>query len=77
MAAMGILRIVVVAALFAACASAQTEENQARPVKEVVSGGARIRGGGMRMDVQVGRTFTQKPTTNGAITAKPNAVVTP
>jgi hypothetical protein len=31
----------------------------------------------MRMDVQIGRTFTQKPASNGTVTAKPNAVVTP
>jgi hypothetical protein len=75
MAAMGILRFVIVAAC-AACASAETEA-PLTPVKEVVSGGARVRGGGMRMDVQVGRTFAQKPASNGAVTAKPNAVVTP
>jgi hypothetical protein len=75
MPAMGILRIVVLAVLLAGCASAQTDSDKARPVKEVVSGGARIRGGGLRMDVQVGRPFAQQPMRNDTITATPNAVV--
>ncbi|MEO8703957.1 MAG: hypothetical protein ABI867_28160 [Kofleriaceae bacterium] len=65
--------------MMSSCASAQTDNNEpaAKPVTEIVSGGARIRGGGMRMDVQIGRPFTQKPMTNGKVTAKANAVVTP
>jgi len=46
-------------------------------VREIVTGGARIRGGGLRMDVQVGRTFTQVPVRNAKISAQPAAVVTP
>jgi hypothetical protein len=75
MAAMGILRFLMAGALLAACASANTETDKARPTKEVVSGGARIRGGGMRMDVQVGRPFAQQPMRNDSVTAQPNAVV--
>ena len=47
------------------------------PAKEIVSGGARIRGGGMRMDVQLGRPLVTKPVAGGTLTAKPNAVVSP
>ena len=75
MPAMGILRSVVLAASLAACASANTENDKPRPTKEVVSGGARIRGGGMRMDVQVGRPFAQQPMRSDTVTAQPNAVV--
>ena len=59
------------------CASAE-QENKAKPTpsREVVSGGATVRGGGIRMDVQVGRAFAQTPTRSTDATAKPNAVVT-
>lgn len=68
----------VFAASLAACASAKKGEEPApQPVREIVSGGARIRGGGFRMDVQVGRTFVQTPVQNATVTAKPAAVVTP
>lgn len=65
----------MVAAL-AACASAK-QDAAPTPVHEVVTGGARIRGGSVRMDVQVGRPFTQTPMRNAAAIAKPHAVVTP
>ena len=72
---------VIVAAslvLGAGCASAkQDPKDSPTPVKEIVSGGGRIRGGTIRMDVQLGRPFTQYPIRNAAVTAKPNAVVTP
>lgn len=71
-------RFLVVAALLAAsCASAKHDDQAATPAREIVTGGARIRGGGIRMDVQVGRTFVQRPMRNGTVTAKPAAVVTP
>ena len=70
----GILGVLVVG--LAACASAKPEEAP-RPASEIVSGGARIRGKGVRMDVQVGRTFTQRPMKAGRVTAAPAAVVTP
>lgn len=47
------------------------------PASEIVSGGARLRGGRVRMDVQVGRTFTQNPVRGNGTVAKPAAVVTP
>jgi len=72
-----VTRIVVVAALLASCASAQKDEGPAKPAKELAAGGARIRGGGVRMDVQVGRTLTQRPAKAGTVKVTPNAVVTP
>jgi len=60
------------------CASAKEDEKAPpKPTREVVSGGATIRGGGIRMDVQVGRPFAQKPTHSTNATAKSGAVVTP
>jgi hypothetical protein len=68
----------LVLVLFCACATANKDDKpKPRAAREVVSGGASIRGGGVRMDVQVGRPFAQKPTKSGATAAKPAAVVTP
>jgi|MudIll2142460700_1097286.scaffolds.fasta_scaffold81721_2 hypothetical protein len=69
--------LVIVVGL-AACASAKEDDKASKPTpsREVVTGGASIRGGGVRMDVQVGRPFAQKPTRSTDATAKPNAVVT-
>lgn len=68
----------VVLGLVSACASAEKEDQGARPrpAREVVSGGATVRGGGIRMDVQVGRPFAQTPTRSPDATAKSGAVVT-
>lgn len=49
----------------------------ARPAREIVSGGARLRGGGVRMDVQVGRALVQRPVRANGTAARPAAVVTP
>lgn len=72
-------KFLVVIGLVSACASAEKEDKAARPVpvREVVSGGATVRGGGIRMDVQIGRPFAQKPTRSTDVVAKPAAVVTP
>jgi hypothetical protein len=70
-------RIVIIGALLASCASADKEGGSATPVKETAAAGARIRGGGIRMDVQVGRHLTVKPGKAGATVVAPNAVVTP
>jgi len=67
---------VLIAGLASACAAAKTEEGS-RPAREIASGGARIRGGGIRMDVQVGRTFTQRPMKANGVKARAAAVVTP
>ncbi len=61
----------------ASCASAQDAPESATPVREVISGGATIRGGGIRMDVQVGRAFSQPPIKSATVTAKPITTVTP
>ena len=68
------MKLLVVVTL-GACASAGDPEPQAKPAQEVVPGAARLRGGGVRMDVEVGRTFTQRPITNGTVTARPAAPV--
>lgn len=73
------MRIALIVLLLGACASAEKDEaGTARPTpaREVVTGGATVRGGGIRMDVQVGRPFAQKPTRSPDATAKPGAVVT-
>ena len=65
----------MMACVLAGCASAKTE--RARPANEVVSGGARVRGGGITMDVQVGHAVGRTPTHGGGTTLKPGAVVNP
>ncbi len=62
----------------AACASAKEDGTKAKPTpaREVASGGATVRGGGVRMDVQVGRPFAQKATKTTGSVAKSGAVVT-
>jgi len=67
--------LVVVTLVVGACASAGDPEAPAKPAKEVVPGAARLRGGGVRMDVEVGRTFTQRPINNGTTTARSAAPV--
>ncbi len=70
----------VVTAAFAlgACASAESGGSSATKAnKEVSAGGARLRGGGIRMDVQVGRAQPKKPATNGSVRITPNTTVTP
>jgi hypothetical protein len=63
-------------ALFAAgCASAKDNEAPAKPSQEVVSGAARISNSKFRMDVEVGRTFNQRPMKNSKVTANPAAPV--
>ena len=71
------MRLLVGLLIVVGCASAEKDDKASKPTpaREVVSGGASIRGGGIRMDVQVGRAFVQKPMRNGATTAKPGAVV--
>jgi hypothetical protein len=72
------MTLVVVGALLASCASADKgEEVSAKPAKEVAAAGARIRGGGIRMDVQIGRTLAKTPAKAGSVKVAPNAVVTP
>ena len=58
------------------CASAK-DDTPVRPVREVVVGSARVRGGGMRMDVQLGRPQLEQAVKAGTNVASPNGVVTP
>ena len=68
----------VVGALLASCASADKNgEVPAKPAKEVAAAGARIHGGGIRMDVQIGRSLARTPAKAGTVKLTPNAVVTP
>lgn len=70
--------VVVAALALGACASADNGGSSAtKPNKEVTAGGAQLRGGGIRMDVQVGRALPKKPTKNGTVKVSPNSVVTP
>ena len=73
----GFVRIVIVGALLASCASAEDDKGPATPAKETAVAAGRIRGGGMRMDVQVGRTQIAKPGTAGTVKVTPNTVVAP
>lgn len=64
--------------LVAACASAESEKTPPpTPTKEIAAGGARLRGGGLRMDVQIGRALPRQPVKNATTIAKPTATVTP
>lgn len=68
----------VAGALLGACASAEgTQEVRPRPGVEIAPGGARIRGGGVTMDVQIGRGLTTRAGTAGSLRVTPDAVVTP
>jgi hypothetical protein len=71
-----ILCLCLLAPGLAACGD-NIHPEQARPAREIVSGGARLRGGGVRMDVQVGRALTQTPVRANGAAARPAAVVTP
>lgn len=70
------LHVLVGGLLAMSCASAKRDEPQ-RAAHEVVSGGARIRGGGVRMDVQIGRPSAQRTMKAKNVAAHPAAVVTP
>lgn len=74
MRAMNGFRYLVIAALLASCASADRAERP-RSTREVVTGAARIRGGGFRMDVQVGRGLLDRPGVAGAKALAPHATV--
>lgn len=70
-------RFVLVGGLLTSCASADKVDAPPRPTKEVAAGGAQLRGGGFRMDVQIGRGLTRRPGTAGSIKVAPHAVVSP
>ena len=70
-------RFLVVGVFLVSCASADKSEVPSRPAREVAAAGAQLRGGGIRMDVQIGRGMTKRPGKAGAVVVTPNAVVTP
>ena len=61
--------------LAAGCASAQSDGPAPKPAHEVVSGGARVKGGKFRMDVQVGQGIAPKPALTDGGARLQNAVV--
>ena len=71
-------RMVLISVLIAGCASANSDAPAARPAHEVVSGGARLKGGTFRMDAQVGQGISPKFAKDGTNNARlQNAVVAP
>jgi len=70
-------RFLLVGVFLGSCASADKSEVPSRPAREIAAGGAQLRGGGIRMDVQIGRGMTKRPAKAGAVVVTPNAVVTP
>ena len=70
--------VALAAAALAGCASAASEDKKReRPAREVISGGARIRGGGVRMDVTVGHAIGLGRAKAGTTAVTPVGVVTP
>jgi hypothetical protein len=72
----------LVAAVIAvtACASAKQGDGNGAPARaahEVVSGAGRVTGGGMRMDVAVGHTFSQHPAKGTGVVVKTASPVAP
>lgn len=64
----------------AADAGAAPDARPARPersARDVTSGGGRLRGGGLTMDVQVGHAHGQEPMRSGSQTVDPGAAVKP
>jgi hypothetical protein len=70
-------QLVLVLVFVGACASAHDGESKPVPAHDVVSGAGRIRGGGFRMDVEIGHITRPTKTSNGTVTAKPASAVIP
>lgn len=71
------LGLLFLGALVTSCAEAEGDKKRTAPVREVAAGAARIRGGKIRMDVQVGRVQATRAGKAGATAVVPNAAVTP
>ena len=67
--------VMAIAPMLGACASAN-DSNKPQPAHEVVSGAGRIHGGGLRMDVSVGHSFSQRSFKANDVVVK-QGVVTP
>lgn len=72
-----VVLVVALGAALGACASADKAEAPPRPTAELAVGAKQLRGGGIRMDVQVGRSLTRRAGKAGAVVVTPHAVVTP
>jgi hypothetical protein len=55
------MKLLLLVIACAGCATAK-KEGAPRASHEVVSGAGSVKGGGMRMDVSIGHTFSQRPT---------------
>lgn len=55
--------------------STKGREKPFQPAQDVVAGAARVRGGGVVMDVQIGRAPLTQPVANETVKALPNAAV--
>ena len=67
----------VVVALCASCASAEKDAGSSRPAQELAVGAARLHGGTIRMDVQLGRPLPKRAAKAGTVTMTPNTPVVP
>ena len=71
-------RSLLVGVFLASCASADKSGAPPKPTREVGgSGAAQLRGGGIRMDVQLGRGLTNRAGKAGGIVVTPHAAVAP
>ena len=71
-------RTVMVGALLMSCASADKLGGAPpTPTREVAAGAARLRGGGITMDVTIGRGSLTRPVSGGTTRAVPHAAVQP
>ena len=67
------MKILLVVMACAGCASAKKgpgDDDSPRASHEVVSGGGRIKGGTMRMDVSIGHVFAQRTATGSGASVK-------
>ncbi|MDX2088738.1 MAG: hypothetical protein SFX73_12855 [Kofleriaceae bacterium] len=73
------LGLLILGAVLTSCANADGGDKgkRATPVREVTAGAAQIRGGKIRMDVQLGRVQVTQPGKAGSTVVAPHAVVTP
>ncbi len=71
------MKLLLVVIVGAGCATAKKDEGAVRASHEVVSGAGSVKGGGMRMDVSIGHTFSQKPTKATGLVMKSASPVVP
>ncbi len=71
------MRTVLISVLVVGCANASSTGPTPEPAHEVVSGGATLKGGKLRMDAQVGQGISPKFAKTSANARLQNAVVVP